>query len=280
MSPCPEQTLTRALRPKRRSSDVRVGRQDETEQMLKDAAIGRPGWRRDGTALTTSRARTAGQAGTRPAATAPGRADTFERRRHRTGFVVRRAAGDLAPFRALKDAVHAEPPQPGSGRAIGFTFHRKSRTGAFRAAPEAVVEPVGAGPAPSPVEMTASGKAGMKHNLTLVILTPEQIGRARAANGRRKRITHALVCGPYGQMFGTERQCLKYFTLWDPDHRIEVAPGQCRALFADLFDRAVTTTAYAISDYQTTPDLAARLMEASGVAAPAGPTRQRCPIKS
>ena len=112
----------------------------------------------------------------------------------------------------------------------------------------------------------------MKHNLTLVILTPEQIGRARAANGRRKRITHALVCGPYGQMFGTERQCLKYFTLWDPDHRIEVAPGQYRALFADLFDRAVTTTAYAIGDYRTTPDLTGRLMEASGAAPPAGPS--------
>ena len=112
----------------------------------------------------------------------------------------------------------------------------------------------------------------MKHNLTLVILTPEQIARAREANGRRKRITHALVCGPYGQLFGTERQCLKYFTLWDPDHRIEVAPGQFRALFADLFDRAVTTTAYAISDYRTTPDLAARLMEVSGAAPPAGPS--------
>ena len=120
----------------------------------------------------------------------------------------------------------------------------------------------------------------MKHNLTLVILTPEQIGRAREANGRRKRITHALVCGPYGQMFGTERQCRKYFTLWDPalwdpDHRIEVAPGQYRALFADLFDRAVTTTAYAINDYRTTPDLAARLMEASGTAPPAAPSARR-----
>ncbi|MCY4431899.1 MAG: hypothetical protein OXC11_16120, partial [Rhodospirillales bacterium] len=111
----------------------------------------------------------------------------------------------------------------------------------------------------------------MKHNLTLVILTPEQIARARAANGSRKRITHALVCGPYGQMFGTERQCLKYFTVWDPDHRIEVAPGQFRALYADLFDQAVKTTAYAISDYRTTPDLAARLVEASGTEPPAAP---------
>ena len=103
-------------------------------------------------------------------------------------------------------------------------------------------------------------------------LTPEQIARAREANGRRKRITHGLVCGPYGQMFGTERQCGKYFTLWDPDHRIEVAPGQYRALFAELFDRAVTTTAYAIGDYRTTPGLAARLMEASGTAPPAAPS--------
>ena len=106
----------------------------------------------------------------------------------------------------------------------------------------------------------------MKHNLTLVILTAEQIARAKEANGRRKRITHALVCGPYGQMFGTERECLKYFTEWDPDHRIEVAPGQFRALFADLFDAAVKTTAYPITDYRTTPALATRLMEASGTA--------------
>jgi len=112
----------------------------------------------------------------------------------------------------------------------------------------------------------------MKHNLTLVILTREQIARAREANGRRKRITHALVCGPYGQMFGTEQECLKYFTLWDPDHRIEVALGQFQALFADLFDKAVKTTAYAISDYRTTPDLAARLMEAAGTVPPATPS--------
>ena len=114
----------------------------------------------------------------------------------------------------------------------------------------------------------------MKHNLTLVILTPEQIAQAKEANGSRKRITHALVCGPYGQMFGTEKQCLKYFTAWDPDHRIEVAPGQYEALFGDLFDKAVKTTAYAISDYRTTSELATRLMEASGTTPPtASPAR-------
>ena len=103
----------------------------------------------------------------------------------------------------------------------------------------------------------------MKHNLTLVILTREQITQAKEANGSRKRIAHALVCGPYGQMFGTEKQCLKYFTAWDPDHRIEVAPGQYEALFGDLFDKAVKTIAYAITDFRTTPELVTRLMEAS-----------------
>ena len=109
----------------------------------------------------------------------------------------------------------------------------------------------------------------MKHNLTLVILTPAQIARAREANGSRKRITHALVCGPYGQMFGTERQCRKYFAAWDPDLRIEVTPGQFQAPFAELFDQAVTTTAYTFSDYRATRDLPRRLMVAAGMAPPA-----------
>lgn len=104
----------------------------------------------------------------------------------------------------------------------------------------------------------------MKHNLTLVILTAEQISRAKEVNGRRIRITHALICGPYGQVFGTEKECLQYFTAWDPDHRIEVAPGQYRALFADLFDEAVKTTAYPITDQGTTAALGKQLAEAAG----------------
>ena len=138
-----------------------------------------------------------------------------------------------------------------------------------------MVQPVGAGRERNAVGITAPGKTSMKHNLTLVILTPEQIARAREANGGRKRITHALVCGPYGQMFGTERQCHKYFTAWDPDHRVEVAPGQFRAPFAELLDKSVKTTAYPVSDYRTTPDLAARLMVAAGTAPPATPSALR-----
>ena len=103
----------------------------------------------------------------------------------------------------------------------------------------------------------------MKHNLTLVKLTPEQIARAKDVNGRRKRITHALVCGPYGQIFGTEKHCLKYFTVWDPAHRTEVSPGKSRSMFPELFDKAVRTDRYEITDYETTWDLVGKLIETS-----------------
>ena len=50
--------------------------------------------------------------------------------------------------------------------------------------------------------------------LILVTLNPEQIAKAKEANGKRKRITHTLLCGHYGQIFGTEKHCLKYYTAW------------------------------------------------------------------
>ncbi len=54
----------------------------------------------------------------------------------------------------------------------------------------------------------------IKHELSLVRLSDEQIARAKAANGPRKHITHVLLCGPYGQIFGSEKQCRKYFDVW------------------------------------------------------------------
>lgn len=56
----------------------------------------------------------------------------------------------------------------------------------------------------------------MKHDLTLVTLSPEQIAKAKETNGARKKITHALICGPHGQMFGTEAQCLKVLGGMEP----------------------------------------------------------------
>ena len=62
--------------------------------------------------------------------------------------------------------------------------------------------------------ITGSGPKHKKHELILVSLNKAQIARARKANGKRKQITHALLCGPYGQIFSTEKQCLKYYLVW------------------------------------------------------------------
>ena len=90
----------------------------------------------------------------------------------------------------------------------------------------------------------------MKHNLTLVTLTPEQIARAKEINGKRKRITHALLCAPYGQLFGTEKQCLKYYRVW-------------KQIFSNLFVKAVLTDNHDIVNYHSTFNLVHILINAS-----------------
>ncbi|MFQ2347694.1 MULTISPECIES: hypothetical protein [Aeromonas] len=52
----------------------------------------------------------------------------------------------------------------------------------------------------------------MENDLILVVLDVEQIAKAKDENGKRKQITHALVVGNYGVMFGTEKQCMKYYS--------------------------------------------------------------------
>ena len=80
-------------------------------------------------------------------------------------------------------------------------------------------------------------------DLILVSLSEEQIEKAKEANGRRKRITHALLCGPFGQMFGTEKQCLKYYEAW-------------RQIFPELFRQAYRLDSYSdLNDFKTTFDL-------------------------
>ena len=100
----------------------------------------------------------------------------------------------------------------------------------------------------------------MKHDLTLVRLNPEQIAEAKRVNGARKRITHALICGPYGQIFGTESQCLKYWEAWNPRRKIEVSKGKFRAIFPDLFGKAVKTDDFPIANFETTFDLVNELI--------------------
>ena len=98
--------------------------------------------------------------------------------------------------------------------------------------------------------------------LILVALTPEQIAKAKEVNGKQKRITHALLCGPYGQLFGTEKQCRKYFNVWNPAYRLEVSPGKFRAIFPRVFSKAIETSHHEIVDFASTFDLVNILIEA------------------
>ena len=102
----------------------------------------------------------------------------------------------------------------------------------------------------------------MTHDLVLVKLNPSQIAQAKAANGERKRITHALLCGPHGQIFGTEKQCRKYFSAWDPACKTEVSPGKFQATFPNLFRKAIEVERCPINAFESTFNLVNILMEA------------------
>ncbi|QSL93227.1 hypothetical protein JWV26_02315 [Ectopseudomonas toyotomiensis] len=77
----------------------------------------------------------------------------------------------------------------------------------------------------------------METDLVLVSLNDDQISKAKEANGKRKQITHALVCGKYGVMFGTEKQCRKYYSAW-------------KEIFKSLFGRCYETESYDLNTYK------------------------------
>jgi len=85
-------------------------------------------------------------------------------------------------------------------------------------------------------------------NLILVTLNQEQIDGAKKSNGSRKRITHALICGEYGQIFGTEKQCRKYYSAW-----INVLPL--------IFKEAIESTSFVIENYESTFNLVNKLID-------------------
>ena len=103
-----------------------------------------------------------------------------------------------------------------------------------------------------------------RHDLVLVTLTAEQAAMAKEANGKRRRITHALLCGPYGRMFGTENQCWKYYATW-------------REIFPELFEQAYEAGVVDnFNDYEETDGLVLVLMdEADRRAKPKDPTISR-----
>ena len=62
---------------------------------------------------------------------------------------------------------------------------------------------------------TRTMKHHKKYNLILVKLNKKQIEKAKLVNGKYpEQITHALLCGPYGQILGSEDHCLKYYSAW------------------------------------------------------------------
>ena len=93
-------------------------------------------------------------------------------------------------------------------------------------------------------------------------MTAGQIEKAKAANGQRRQLTHALLCGPFGQMFGTEKQCRKYFDVWRPEYLIEVKPGHFKTMFPDLFSEGLEVERADIQDYRTTEELVTKLIDA------------------
>ncbi|MBL0517986.1 MULTISPECIES: hypothetical protein [Aeromonas] len=76
----------------------------------------------------------------------------------------------------------------------------------------------------------------MNNDLVLVTLGVEQIAEAKEANGKRKQITHALVVGNYGVMFGTEKQCMKYYSVW-------------KNIFKELFGKCYETNQFHLTTY-------------------------------
>ncbi len=88
-----------------------------------------------------------------------------------------------------------------------------------------------------------------KRKLVLVRLSPKQIKRAKEVNGQRKQITHALLCGRHGQIFGTETHCRKYYAAW-------------KVIFPKVFPAHFETDDCEIADYESTFNLVNRLSAA------------------
>jgi hypothetical protein len=90
----------------------------------------------------------------------------------------------------------------------------------------------------------------MADTIILVKLTPAQIERAKEINGNRKQITHAVLCGNYGQLFGTEKFCHKYFDVWKNDMK-------------KLFPKSQVTDNCEIKDFNSTFNLVLILLKAT-----------------
>ncbi len=112
-----------------------------------------------------------------------------------------------------------------------------------------------------PRHKIASEPLHSDHRIILARLDPDQIKKAKAVNGNRRQITHALLCGPFGQMFGTEKQCRKYFDVWRPEYRFEPKAGHFTAMFPDLFSEGLEVEYADIQDYHSTEELVTKMID-------------------
>lgn len=90
----------------------------------------------------------------------------------------------------------------------------------------------------------------MKKKVLLVKLSKNQAISAKAANGERKKITHAVVCEPYGAIFGTEKQCRRYYNVW-------------ATIYPELYSGGEECNDYSFTSYETTFNLVLKLINAS-----------------
>ena len=89
----------------------------------------------------------------------------------------------------------------------------------------------------------------MVDKVKLIKLSPEQASLAKAANGKRNQPTHAVVCSNYGQLFGTEKQCRKYYSAWSN-------------IFPHLFSGGEELDVFEFTSLTTTQDLVKKLIDA------------------
>ena len=93
--------------------------------------------------------------------------------------------------------------------------------------------------------------ARKKYRLLLIELTADQSEHARALNGPRKRITHAVMVPGVGQRFGTLKQCTRYYQAWEQ-------------LYSSLLLRLgeqLRGSEIEIENFETDPDLSVKLWE-------------------
>lgn len=88
----------------------------------------------------------------------------------------------------------------------------------------------------------------MKDKVKLIRLSSDQISQAKKANGESLQITHAVVCGEYGQLFGTEKQCRKYYSAWS-------------SIFPHIFSGGEEIEQFKFVTYKTTPELVMVLID-------------------